>query len=133
MSITLQLDPANANLVFRTGDDYRIRVTYTEVLTNDITGEETETRPDLTNVNITSKARTAYAVDADSFTLPVIIADQTKERGVFYIIMRKDTTAQFRPENRPRKFQYDIQSVDADGWTSTFCEGTLTFTQDNTY
>lgn len=116
-----------------TGDDGRFRIFYDEKLTNTETGEVISiTQPDLTNITITGTARTAYNTDADSFSLPIQKGDQTKERGAFYIVLSHNLTAQFRADNRPRKFQYDLQSVDANGWTQTFCKGTINFDQDNT-
>lgn len=120
-------DVAHADFELRTGDDYRVRVTYREQ-----EGDNDPAPVDLTNVQINGKARTAYNVDADSFPLPITKADQTKEKGVFYILLSKSLTTQFRPENRPRKFLFDLESVDADGWTTTFLEGTLVFIQDVT-
>lgn len=115
-----------------TGDDLRGRIFYDEVLNNTETGDRTATQTDLTNITITGTARTAYNVDADSFDLPISKGDQVKERGAFYIVLSHNLTAQFRADNRPRKFQYDLQSVDANGWTQTFCKGTINFDQDNT-
>ncbi len=125
---TIRNEIARADFELRTGDDYRVRVTYSE---QDEDGNVTLV--DLRNVDITGKARTAYNVDADAFPLPITIADQNKEKGVFYISLTKTLTTQFRPENRPRKFQFDIQSVDADNFTTTFLEGSIVFLQDNTY
>ncbi|MDM5121012.1 hypothetical protein [Aeromonas hydrophila] len=117
-----------------TGDDGRFRIFFDEVLKDTETGEVISvTQPNLTNISITGTARTAYNVDADSFDLPISKGDQTKEQGAFYITLSHRHTSQFREDNRPRKFQYDLQSVDANGWTTTFCKGTINFDQDNTY
>ncbi|WP_323885516.1 hypothetical protein [Aeromonas caviae] len=116
-----------------TGDDLRGRFWYEEKLTDSETGEVISITPvDLTNIAITGTARTAFNTDADSFNLPLTKADQVKERGAFYIVLSHNLTAQFRADNRPRKFQFDLQSVDANKWTQTFCKGTINFDQDNT-
>jgi len=130
--IRVQKTSQGFDVYMDTGDDGRVRIWYDEVSTNIETGDETITQPDLTNITITGKARTAYNVDADSFSLPVSKGDQKKERGAFYITLSHSLTAQFRADNRPRKFQFDLQTVDANGWTNTFCKGSINFDQDNT-
>lgn len=123
---------AGYDVYMDTGDDGRLRVAYKEVLTNTETQEETVIYPDITNVTISGKARTAYNMDADSFELPISKGDQKKEPGRFYIVLSHTLTAQFRADNRPRKFLFDLQSIDANGWTNTFCKGTINFDQDIT-
>lgn len=115
-----------------TGDDGRLRIWYKELCVDTETQEESITYVDLTNITITGTARTAYNLDADSFNLPISKGDQKKERGAFYLTLSHNLTAQFRADNRPRKFQFDLQTVDANGWTNTFRKGTINFDQDNT-
>ncbi|CAJ1844952.1 hypothetical protein [Aeromonas hydrophila] len=122
------------DIFMHTGDDGRFRIFFDDILKDTETGEIISiTQPDLTNITITGTARTAYNTDADSFSLPISKGDQTKEQGAFYLTLSHKLTAQFRADNRPRKFQYDLQSVDANGWTQTFCSGSINFNQDNTY
>jgi hypothetical protein len=124
---TIKNDVARADFEVRTGDDYRIRVTYYEQV------QDEEPLPvDLRHIKLNGKARTAYNVDADAFPLPITISDQDKEKGVFYIVLSKNLTTQFRPDQRPKKFMFDVESVDADGWTTTFLEGSIVFIQDVT-
>ncbi|MBS4707292.1 hypothetical protein J4G57_05215 [Aeromonas caviae] len=125
--------PIGFDVYMDTGDDGRLRVWYKEKHLNTDTLEEIIVYPDLTNIEFSGKARTAYNMDADAFPLSLVKGDQAKERGAFYINFSHTLTAQFRAENRPRKFQFDLQTIDASGWTNTFCKGTINFDQDNTY
>ncbi|HEH9442159.1 TPA: hypothetical protein SIA39_004237 [Aeromonas sobria] len=131
--IKVQKTEDGFNVYMDTGDDCRLRIKYKELNTDNNTGVVTEYYPNLTNISITGTARTAYNVDADKFTLPITKGDQTKEPGYFYLTLSNALTAEFRADNRPRKFQFDLQSVDANGWTQTFCKGTINFNQDNTF
>ncbi|WP_421293004.1 hypothetical protein [Aeromonas veronii] len=89
---------------------------------------------DLSNCQVTAKARLAYNIDADSFALPVSVhPDQANNTGVVMLYFSPIQTAQYRPDSRPKKFIYDMEVIDAEGNVYTFQKGTIEFENDIDY
>ncbi len=88
---------------------------------------------DLSKCRIRGMARIQHNVKEDKFDIPIYIEDQTKFTGVFGWHWPSSFTEQYRSDNRPHKFIYDIQVEDAEGNVYTFQYGTITFLPDVTY
>lgn len=123
---TLKYEPAVLDLEIRSGDDFIVKAIYTQAGT-----DQKQYPVDLTNVELKAKARVQYNIDADYFDIPLKKDD--KEMGAFIMTFSSKFTSAFRVDNKPKKFIYDVQSTDANGFVCTFMVGTISFTQDVTY
>ncbi|MGY3860254.1 hypothetical protein ACW5WN_01415 [Aeromonas lacus] len=125
---SLQYEKAIVDYTITTGDTF-----YAKGIVTQREGEELYA-VDLTNCQVTGKARLAFNVDGDSFALPLVVhEDQVNNTGVVMLYFSPIQSAQYRPDSRPKKFIYDMQVIDAEGNVYTFQKGTITFENDIDY
>ncbi|WP_157737201.1 hypothetical protein [Aeromonas dhakensis] len=128
--------PAIYNMSPIIGDDKPYTLRYLQ------SGPDGKAYPvDLSKLTIKGAAKAQYSYDPNtpSFPLSITVLNQTRYPGAFQIDFTGDNTAQFRRDNSPKSFVYDLEwtinvpakdGVPARKMKTTFMQGIITFRPD---